>query len=188
MKKTLILLMTFCVGLVSNVYSQTITEPDFAGEVFAVKQDNNVVNLEKNTVQIKTNAGASVYLTGIGKIRSRIAISGCCSKVRFSASEPVQFIVKAVDNKTDPISIISFFTLDNGNKKERRAELASASTFFGGVSENNLKYLDYSAKKYGESSYLITLKEQPIGEIGVTVKNPNNRDEKNLIVSTFAFD
>lgn len=61
MKKTLILLMIFCMGLVSNVYSQTITEPDFAGEVFAVKQDNNVVNLEKNTVQIKTNAGASVY-------------------------------------------------------------------------------------------------------------------------------
>ena len=66
-------------------------------------------------------------------------------------------------------------------------ELSSLSTF-GGASSNNLELLPYTAKKYGESSYLITLKEKPVGEYGITVRNPNSLDEKNIIVASFGID
>jgi hypothetical protein len=94
--------------------------------------------------------------------------------------------VRAVDNKTDPISIIKVFKLDS-KSKERRAEIAGASTF-GGESSNNLKLLPFTAKKYGESSYLLTLKPEQAGEYGVIVSNPNALDEKATIVSCFGID
>ena len=37
-------------------------------------------------------------------------------------------------------------------------------------------------------SYLITLKEKPVGEYGITVRNPNSLDEKNIIVASFGID
>ena len=45
---------------------------------------------------------------------------------------------------------------------------------------------DPTAEKYGESSYRLTFGEQPEGEYGIIVSNPNNVDEKMVIVSTFA--
>ena len=35
---------------------------------------------------------------------------------------------------------------------------------------------------------MITLDETPAGEYGITISNPNNIDEKQVIVSTFAID
>ena len=36
--------------------------------------------------------------------------------------------------------------------------------------------------------YYLTLDESPVGEYGITVSNPNNIDEKMVIVSTFGID
>ena len=56
------------------------------------------------------------------------------------------------------------------------------------VSSNTMDYLRFSAEKYGESSYRLTFDERPAGEYGIIVSNPNNVDEKMVIVSTFAID
>ena len=100
--------------------------------------------------------------------------------------DDIRFIVKAVDNATDPISIINIFRFET-NKKKRLAELASVSTF-GSVKSNKLERLRFSAEKYGEKSYLLTLIDKPAGEYGITVSNPNSLDEKGTIVSTFAIE
>lgn len=51
-----------------------------------------------------------------------------------------------------------------------------------------MDFVDFTAKKYGESSYLIEINHLEPGEYGITVTNPNNKDEKNLIVSCFGID
>ena len=155
----------FCTG---SYAQETVTEPDFIGEVLVLNPDNSTTPLEKATVKIKTKANASVYL------------------VRLHQGDDFKLIVRAVDNNTDPMSIINIFQFETG-KKVRKAELSSLSTF-GGASSNNLELLPYTAKKYGESSYLITLKEKPVGEYGITVRNPNSLDEKNIIVASFGID
>ncbi|MDR5591582.1 hypothetical protein [Christiangramia sp. SM2212] len=43
----------------------------------------------------------------------------------------------------------------------------------------------FQGKKFGESSYIITVPEIEDGEYGIIVKNPNSLDEKSTIVSTF---
>jgi hypothetical protein len=185
MKK--ILLTIVCLASVCLFsYSQEAEEPDFVGEVLLLKNGTALGILEKNPVKVKTKAGASVYLTGIGSVKSRITVEGCCAKTTVKSSDDFKFIIKAVDNITDPLAVISIFKFEE-KKNERRAEVSSASTF-GGGSSNNMNYLTFSAKKYGTSSYIVTVNEKNAGQYGITVKNPNALDEKNLIVSSFAIE
>lgn len=182
MKK--LLLLAACLMVAAQLGAQNIAEPDFTGEVLGLHSDGTATLLEKHTVQLQTKAGATAYIFGIGKVKTRIVIDGSHSSTRYSPDEEIQFIVKAVDNSTDPLSIIDIFRM-KPSKKDRRAEIAATGTF-SGASSNNLDRLQFKAKKYGETSYLLTLATKSAGEFGITVRNPNNLDEKALIVSTFA--
>ena len=82
------------------------------------------------------------------------------------------------------INIIQFDIKGNA----RRAEM-SKSNSFGGDSSNNMKRMDFNAKKYGEDSYLVAIDNLPAGEYGIYVTNPNEKDEKNsLVIATFGVD
>lgn len=178
----------FLAGLFASsvVFAQKVQEPDFIGEALVIKADNSVVQLEKTMSQTRTASNAAMVITGFGSVVSKLMIDGCCAKNRFKVNEPIKIIVKAVDNNTDPMAIIKIFAFDS-YKKNRKAEL-SATNVFGRTKTNNLKYLPFTAKKYGTSSYIITLNEQPVGEYGITVSNPNQVDEKTTVVSSFAFE
>jgi hypothetical protein len=185
MKKILFTIVCF-ISVCLFSYAQEVEEPDFTGEVLLVKNGESVGILEKNTVKVKTKAGASLYLTGIGSVKSRITVDGCCAKTVVKSSDDFKFVIKAVDNNTDPLAVISIFKFEE-KKNERRAEMSSVNTF-GGGSSNNLNYVAFSAKKYGTSSYIVTLNEKQAGQYGITVRNPNALDEKNLIVASFAVE
>ena len=166
-------------------YAQT-GEPEFTGEVNYIENGGNYVSLEKQRVVLKTKAGASMFLVGMGKIKTKINVAGEQSRVRIPQRTNIQFVVRASDNSSDPMSIVSVFRFKTSGKA-RKAELSSVGTF-GGASSNKLDYIDFSAKKYGESSYLITIPVIEEGEYGITVVNPNNQDEKQMIVSCFGVD
>jgi len=186
--KRLVLAAILAVWSICPIEAQTVTlpEPDFIGEVVAVLPDGSGETLEKETVQMRTRMGAGVFIAGIGKAKTKIIIESPAAAVRLHAADEIRFIIKAVDNATDPMSIINVFRFET-TKKRRMAEVASASTF-GSVKSNKLERLRFSAGKYGESSYLLTLKDKAAGEFGITVTNPNHVDEKQMIVSTFAID
>ena len=83
------------------------------------------------------------------------------------------------------MSIVRVFRMKS-TKKNRSAVISAVGSF--SVNSNTMDYLRFSAEKYGESSYYLTLDESPVGEYGITVSNPNNIDEKMVIVSTFGID
>lgn len=72
---------------------------------------------------IKTKAGASLYLTGIGKVKSRLTLKGIKSTSKAVGGSTTRLIIKAADNKTDPNSFISVFKFEVKGK-ERRYQLA----------------------------------------------------------------
>lgn len=160
-------------------------EPDFEGEVMGVFPDSSAKKLEKHNVRMRTGAG--VYIAGFAasKSKTKVIIDGGSASVRFRSGEPVALVVRAQDNKADPMSIVRVFRM-KANKKQRSAVISAVGTF--SVSSNEMDYLPFSAKKYGESSYYLTFDKTPAGEYGVIVSNPNNVDEKMVIVSTFAID
>lgn len=187
MKKLYCLLLAFA-ACACPAFAQgpEIPEPDFIGEVTTVLPDGTTAKLEKETVLLRTRANASATIFGIGKAKTKLIVDTPEAAVRLKSGDDIRFIVKAVDNATDPISIINVFRFES-NKKKRLAEISSVSSF-GSVKANKLERLRFSAEKYGEKSYLLTLTDKPAGEYGITVSNPNTRDEKAVIVSTFAIE
>ncbi len=167
-----------------NAVAQSL-EPDFEGEVVGVYPDGTTKRLEKQNTRIKT--GGSVYVAGfaVNKTKTKVLIEGGAASVRFRSDEPLQLIARAKDNNSDPMSIVRVFKMKS-NKKQRSAVIAAAGTF--NTTSNDMEYLPFEAKKYGESSYLLTFEQRPAGEYGVIISNPNNVDEKMVIVSTFGID
>ena len=160
------------------VKAQTL-EPEFEGEVVGVFPDGSSKKLEKHNVRMRTGAG--VYIAGFAasKSKTKVLVEGGSASVRFDAAQPIALIVRAKDNKADPMSIVRVFRMKS-TKKNRSAVFS--------VNSNTMDYLRFSAEKYGESSYRLTFDERPAGEYGIIVSNPNNVDEKMVIVSTFAID
>ncbi len=167
-----------------NAMAQSL-EPDFEGEVVGVYPDGTTKRLEKQNTRIKT--GGSVYVAGfaVNKTKTKVLIEGGAAGVRFRSDEPLQLIARAKDNNSDPMSIVRVFRMKS-NKKQRSAVIAAAGTF--NTTSNDMEYLPFEAKKYGESSYLLTFEQRPAGEYGIIISNPNNVDEKMVIVSTFGID
>lgn len=165
---------------------EAVREPEFSGEAFMLFPDNTVQPLEKSTVKIKTRLNAGAIIVGIGSERTKIAVRGKNAQVVIPQDGDHKLIVRAVDNNSDPMRIISIFRFDV-EKKERKAEVSSEHTF-GKRTDNKFHYLPYSATKYGEASYLISLNEKPAGEYGIIVRNPNALDEGVTIVLTFAIE
>jgi len=172
--------MTF---LGANSYAQSVQEPEFIGECMVLKSGSDAELLEKHVTQTRSAMNAGMVITGFGSVKAKLQIEGCCSKTKLKPDN-IQFIVRAVDNNTDPMAIVKIFEFDS-NKKYRRAEVASTNNW-GTTKTNKLHYLNFTAKKYGNSSYLITLIDKPAGEYGITITNPNSLDEKSTIVSTFS--
>ena len=142
---------------------ETTPEPEFIGEIVTVRPDGTVAKLEKQSVQMRTRANASAVIFGIGKAKTKLIIEGPKAGVRLTAGQPASFIVRAVDNATDPMSIINVFRFE-AKKDKRMAEMASVSSF-GSVKSNKLERLSFTGRKFGESSYLITLDETPANTV-----------------------
>ena len=73
------ILLSSLVGVFSfmNVNAQiTVAEPDFAEETLLLTSDDKGVLLNRENGTVKAKAGASLYLTGIGKIKSRLTLKG----------------------------------------------------------------------------------------------------------------
>jgi hypothetical protein len=174
MKKSLLLFALAMISMISFAKdSLAYTEPEFIGEVYVMTGDS-VMLLEKNRTVIRTQASATMYIFGIGDVKSRIKIPNPCSQTRISAQGKVQLIVRANNNSSDPMTVINMFRFDQG-RTERAATLSKLGTF-SGSSTGTLKHIDYTAKKYGEASYLVTINNLEDGEYGITVTDSNATD------------
>ncbi len=187
MKKILFLMAAAAVmwGGGDGVTAQSL-EPEFEGEVVGVFPDGTSKKLEKHNVRMRIGRRRlHRRIRSLQRIQNEVLVEGGSASVRFDASQPIALIVRAKDNKADPMSIVRVFRMKS-SKKNRSAVISAVGSF--SVSSNTMDYLRFTAEKYGESSYRLTFDERPAGEYGVIVSNPNNVDEKMVIVSAFAID
>lgn len=186
MKITFITALFISIGFTAFSQTSPVEEPEYVGESVYVGADHAITPLEKQTVKIQTKAGASVYLVGIGKTRSKMVIQGNSSPVKLKSNELLTFIVKSFDNKSDPLSIVSIIKFQT-TSKARKAEIGSLGTF-SGASTNNLDYIKYTSKKFKESSYELKIEGLVAGEYGIIVKNPTALADNNTIVACFSVE
>ena len=161
-----------------------VTEPDFVGESFLLKSDGTTVPLDKEIGDF--TSGVSWSSNSWNALS--LEIVGGKAQTRFTSSEPLQLVVRGVDNNSDPLTIISIYKF-KAKSKTRTVVISEDNSGTLMKSRTNSKgMIRFTGKKYGASSYLITLTGLKPGEYGIVVSNPNNRDEKKVVVSCFAID
>lgn len=186
MKKALFTMLFMFLGItVTFAQKVTVPEPEFADQTYLLTSNSEYVKLPREAGVVKTKAGASLYLTGIGKVKTRFTLSGKTAAVSAPAGQDVRLIVRAANNSTDPESFINIFPFEVKGK-ERRAQLAEVGTL-SAAKENSLGQINFQAKKYGTSSYLIVIKDLKLGEYGISLGDPDKMNEKNgMKVTTFS--
>lgn len=160
------------------------TEPEFVGEAYLLKADGTSVQLDKEI----GNFTSGMSWSHNSNKAFWIEVTGGHAKSRFAAGEPIQLVVRAVDSNSDPLTIVTIYKF-KAKKKSRSAYLGrdNTGTFLKSKTSSEAM-MRFSGKKYGTSSYLITPDGLTAGEYGMVVSNPNNRDEKKVVVSCFAID
>lgn len=159
-------------------------EPDFIGEAYLLNEQGTCKQLDKEV---------AAYTQGMSwKANSWSALSleiaGGKAQTRIAQKRVINLIVKAADNNSDPLSIITIYRF-RAKKKKRITVLSEDNSGTLMKSRTHTKnQLSFVGKKYGNSSYLLTINNIVPGEYGIKVVNPNNVDEKNAIISCFGID
>lgn len=167
MKKYFVFMMAVCLSVLSSV-AQSVSEPEFIGEVYLLTSDSTFVKLKKETGGIKAKSGASAFVPMVGAVKSYLTLKGTESETRVAAStEPVQLIIRCEDNDQDPTDLITVMQFEK-KKKERRYMMSKVSVL-GGASMDGMSGLPYEAQRYGESSYKIVVSGLQTGEYGLMV-------------------
>ena len=157
--------------LTASVHAQQVTvqEPEYKGQVAVINADSTTTLLQKeNGVhKAKSSAFSLVPIPGaslLDRTKAYLTVKGAESPNKIS-SKKFSLIIRVKDNSEEPKNAFGIFKFET-KKKERRFKMADIG--FGSASATtNFTTVDYEAKKYGSSSYLVTLHDLPAGEYGV---------------------
>ncbi len=179
--KTIICTLFF--SLVAMIgYAQS--EPEFEMEpyVFIEADSTFETALPCESAYEKAKAGASLYLTGIGKVKSYFYIKGKASSLKIDKHVSNIIINTGGVSPQQALSIIKLEQLDS----KRRWKTGEAGSFTGATSnEDNSVVLKY--KKYGENSVILSTKGLEPGEYCLAITNMMT-NSKSAKVYTFCIE
>ena len=77
MRKYIFTIVFMLLGLTTSFAQKvSVPEPEFADQTYLLTSDTEYQKLPRESGVIKTKAGASLYIVGIGKVKTRITLSG----------------------------------------------------------------------------------------------------------------
>lgn len=158
---------TIILSMVS-VFCMGQNEPEFEMEPYAFNRADSTFEtaLPCESAYIKAKAGASMYLTGFGKVKSYYYIKGKASSLILD-KKTTDVIINT--GGTSPQQTLSLIRLEQLETK-RRWKTGEVGTFTGASSnEDDGVVLNY--KKYGENSVIISTKGLDPGEYCLAITN-----------------
>lgn len=127
-----------------------ITEPEFSGTtVFVNDTIGKGILLEQQIATLQE-----------GIVTLKYAVKYCCSTV-FADTLNSDFIVRVSDNSINPFDVISIVKMKIENSK-RTWKFSKPEV------------VEFKAKKYGTSSYLISVQKFALGQYAICFKNSNS--------------
>lgn len=86
---------------------------------------------------------------------------------------PMNIIVREADNSTDPYEVMRVVKFKAGKKDRKIRWMNIRTSLLGDKKSTKNGYLSFEARKYGESSYLITIPSEQLekGEYGIIIGN-----------------
>lgn len=162
----LLLFAAFAVKAQINPASISVAEPEFEQEAILVTSETEGIPLEIEHSKLRTTANAGLALLGIAKGSQYYQIEGPASPVTLDASayeNDLYIIIAWEDNKRSPKRLFQIIPLEI--QKKRRIYNAAKLTAFKGTVSADQGYVNFSAEKYGEHSYLIKIPAQELSKL-----------------------
>ncbi len=163
MKKQIIFtIICLTLTLFTKAQEITVPEPEFEGEIIFVL-NNKAVELDATTTFMKKGQSVGRMMTGIGKSKARLVAKGSTSTAKIEQRDKLYFIYNNGSNAVKPTKIIQLLKFKQTNKT-REYLVSSASNVSGQTETGVLDLIKFKAKKYGDSSYLISVSNLSPGE------------------------
>lgn len=164
MKKTLLTLFLSMLSIIG--FAQT--EPEFEMEPFVFNIADSTFNtpLPCENAYIKAKAGASLYLTGIGKVKTYYYLKGIASSLEID--NKVSNIVINTGGKS-PLQSLSIIKLEVMNSKRRWKTGEEGS--FTGASANEENQVALKYKKFRDNSVILSTAGLESGEYVLVITN-----------------
>lgn len=162
-----IFICTMLLSMIS-VFGFAQSEPDFEMEPYVFNSADSTFEtpLPCESAYSKAKAGASLYLTGIGKVKSYYYIKGLKSSLQIDKNKSNIIINTGGVSPQQTISIIKLEQLQS----KRRWKTGEAGSFTGAsANEDNSVVLKY--KKFGKNSVIISTKSLEPGEYCLAITN-----------------
>ena len=170
MKKSILPILLLFAAFASkaqiNPASISVAEPEFEQEAILVTSETEGIPLEIEHSKLRTTANAGLALLGIAKGSQYYQIEGPASPVTLDASayeNDLYIIIAWEDNKRSPKRLFQIIPLEI--QKKRRIYNAAKLTAFKGTVSADQGYVNFSAEKYGEHSYLIKIPAQELSKL-----------------------
>ena len=148
----------------------TAPEPEYVGQVVVLNADGTTTLLQKETASIKTKSSkwGMIPVPGSGlldKAKVKLTLKGKESPISVQ-SGTVTLIVRAASNETDPRQVFGIMKLDV-EKKARTFPMGDYSLMGGSNATLSYSNVAFTAEKYGNSSYVVTIDNAEAGEYAV---------------------
>lgn len=151
-----------------------ISEPEFDNTVvYANDSIGNGVILEKKESETRDpNEVQNFFNPYSSKVGSEAYVKNPSSNIRIKQRTNLSFLLPYQD-RVNPIEYIRVFKLQKGKKTRNLKQYDMNVHAFGDATEKNLDkdLVQYTYKKYGERSYLITIDKLEPGEYAITVNS-----------------
>lgn len=182
--KTLLIAVMMFIASAGSVMAQNVNEPGYIGQVAHVKEDGKQLLLTKEEAQMKTKTSGFGYIPIPGsslldKGKTFLQVKGSSSPTKIGKGKNT-FIIRVKDNNEDPKNALGVFKFE-AKKKERRFMMAEVGVLSGVKATTSFNTVPYEVKKYGESSYMVTIHDLAPGEYGIVTSDIGN-------VSTFSVE
>lgn len=151
-----------------SVISFAQSEPEFEMEpyVFISADSTFETPLPCESAYTKSKAGASLFLTGIGKVKSYYYINGNKSPLQIDGRTSNIIINTGGVSPQQTLSVIKLEQL-NSKRRWKTGEIGS----FTGASSNEDNSVVLKYKRYGENSVIINTKGFSPGEYCLAITN-----------------
>ncbi|MCX5822245.1 MAG: hypothetical protein NTY86_01730 [Deltaproteobacteria bacterium] len=152
--------------------ARVVQEPEYLSTFFVL--DSNTGHLRPLERQSATRK-IQVKAFGFAGAEGWYELNGARSSVRFPERQALEFVVLVTSQKTDPQTVLRFFSL-NTTDDTRRLPIDKAGPMgLGSTSLSQPHFVSYNASKYGASSFKLTsLAQLPPGEYALRVVGPGD--------------
>ncbi len=163
----LILIATF-VGNAQTINPSAITieEPEFEQEAILVISETEGLPIDVEHSKLRATANVGLAMLGVAKGSQYYQIEGPASPVTLDASaydKDLHIIISWADNKRSPKRLFQIIPLEI--QKNRRIYNVAKLTAFKGTVAADQGYVNFTAEKYGEHSYLITIPSEELKKL-----------------------